>query len=50
MEYFDALAEEKAIAISITGNALLNADPVLFRRALTNTLSDAFSTPLKTAG
>jgi two-component system heavy metal sensor histidine kinase CusS len=42
MEYFDALAEEKAIAISITGNALLNADPVLFRRALTNLLSNAF--------
>jgi two-component system heavy metal sensor histidine kinase CusS len=42
MEYFDALAEEKAIAVSITGNALLNADPVLFRRALTNLLSNAF--------
>jgi two-component system heavy metal sensor histidine kinase CusS len=42
VEYFDALAEEKAIAISITGNALLNADLVLFRRALTNLLSNAF--------
>jgi two-component system heavy metal sensor histidine kinase CusS len=42
MEYFEALAEEKNIKISLSGNALLNADAVLFRRALTNLLSNAF--------
>ncbi len=42
MEYFDALAEEKAIAISITGNALRTRYSVPFRRALTNLRSNAF--------
>jgi two-component system heavy metal sensor histidine kinase CusS len=42
LEYFAALAEEKAIEVTVSGNALLNADPVLFRRALTNLLSNAF--------
>ncbi len=42
IEYFDGLAEERAIVLSVTGNALLNADPVLFRRALTNLLSNCF--------
>jgi len=42
VEYFDALAEETGIAVTVAGNALLNADPVLFRRALTNLLSNAF--------
>jgi two-component system heavy metal sensor histidine kinase CusS len=42
VEYFDALAEEKAITVSVSGNALLSVDPVLFRRALTNLLSNAF--------
>lgn len=41
IEYFDAWAEEKGISISVTGNALATADPVLFRRALTNLLSNA---------
>ena len=42
VEYFDALAEEKGVVVSVSGNALLNADPVLFRRVLTNLLSNAF--------
>jgi two-component system, OmpR family, heavy metal sensor histidine kinase CusS len=42
MEYFEALAEEKAITITISGNALLRADGILFRRAVTNILSNAF--------
>lgn len=40
--YFDVLAEEKKIEIALSGNALLDADAVLFRRALTNLLSNAF--------
>lgn len=42
MGYFQALAEEKGITVSVTGNALVTADPVLFRRVLTNVLSNAF--------
>jgi two-component system heavy metal sensor histidine kinase CusS len=42
VEYFDALAEEKAITVSVNGNALLSVDPILFRRALMNLLSNAF--------
>ena len=42
VDYFDALAEEKGISIRVTGNALLNADSVLFRRAITNILSNSF--------
>jgi two-component system heavy metal sensor histidine kinase CusS len=41
-EYFDALAEEKGIIVVVAGNALLNADSVLFRRVITNLLSNAF--------
>lgn len=40
--YFEAIAEEKGITVSVSGNALVMADPVLFRRALTNLLSNAF--------
>jgi two-component system, OmpR family, heavy metal sensor histidine kinase CusS len=42
IEYFGALAEDKGIAVSVTGNALLNVDAALFRRALVNLLSNAF--------
>jgi two-component system, OmpR family, heavy metal sensor histidine kinase CusS len=42
IDYFDALAEEKGITVSVSGNALVTADPSLFRRALTNLLSNAF--------
>jgi two-component system, OmpR family, heavy metal sensor histidine kinase CusS len=41
MDYFDALAEEKAISFTVSGNALLRADAVLFRRAVTNVISNA---------
>ena len=42
LEYFEGLAEEKAIEVTSAGNALLNADPTLLRRALINLLSNAF--------
>jgi two-component system, OmpR family, heavy metal sensor histidine kinase CusS len=42
LDHFEPLAEEKEIAISVTGNALLNADVVLLRRAIANLLSNAF--------
>lgn len=42
LEYFEGLAEEKSIEVTSAGNALLNADPTLLRRALTNLLSNAF--------
>jgi two-component system, OmpR family, heavy metal sensor histidine kinase CusS len=42
MEYFGAVSEENRIEVAIIGNALLHVDPVLFRRALTNLLSNAF--------
>jgi two-component system, OmpR family, heavy metal sensor histidine kinase CusS len=41
MEYFETLAEEKRIGLTVSGNALLKADTVLFRRAITNILSNA---------
>jgi two-component system, OmpR family, heavy metal sensor histidine kinase CusS len=41
LEYFEAVAEEKAIEVSSKGNTLLNADPMLLRRALANLLSNA---------
>jgi two-component system heavy metal sensor histidine kinase CusS len=42
LEYFEGLAEEKSIQVASSGNALLNADPTLLRRALANLLSNAF--------
>jgi two-component system heavy metal sensor histidine kinase CusS len=42
VDHFEPLAEEREIEVSVTGNALLRADVVLFRRALTNLLSNAF--------
>jgi two-component system, OmpR family, heavy metal sensor histidine kinase CusS len=42
LEYFEGLAEEKSIEVTSAGNALLNADPTLLRRAITNLLSNAF--------
>jgi two-component system, OmpR family, heavy metal sensor histidine kinase CusS len=50
IDHFEPLAEEKEIEVSVTGNALLNTDIILFRRALTNLLSNAFQyTPDKGA-
>jgi len=40
-EYFDALAEERNIQVTCRGNALISADLQLFRRALSNLLSNA---------
>ena len=42
VEFFEAPAAEKGITVSVTGNALLNVDAALFRRALVNLLSNAF--------
>jgi two-component system, OmpR family, heavy metal sensor histidine kinase CusS len=48
IEYYDALAEEKGIRVTCDGSALLQADPVLFRQALSNILSNALQyTPEK---
>jgi two-component system heavy metal sensor histidine kinase CusS len=41
MEYFETIAEEKSINLTVSGNALLKADSVLFRRTITNILSNA---------
>jgi two-component system heavy metal sensor histidine kinase CusS len=42
LEYYDALAEEKEIRVECNGKGVVNADPLLFRRAVTNILSNAF--------
>ena len=42
LDYYDAYIDEKKIAISLTGSAILSADPMLFRRVMTNILSNAF--------
>lgn len=42
MEYYDAIREENDITVVVAGNALVNADKTLFRRALANVLSNAF--------
>jgi two-component system heavy metal sensor histidine kinase CusS len=40
-EYFEGLADEAGLAISVQGNATLSADVELFRRALSNLLANA---------
>jgi two-component system heavy metal sensor histidine kinase CusS len=40
-EFHEAQAEEKGIALTCEGAAQVNADPTLFRRALSNLLSNA---------
>jgi two-component system heavy metal sensor histidine kinase CusS len=42
LDYYDAYIDEKKITISLNGSAVLHADPVLFRRIMTNVLSNAF--------
>jgi two-component system, OmpR family, heavy metal sensor histidine kinase CusS len=41
VEFFEAMAEEQGIRVSCQGHANLPADPILFRRAVGNLLSNA---------
>lgn len=41
VEFHEAVAAEKSIAITCEGDAVLFADPILFRRAVNNLLSNA---------
>ena len=40
-EFHEAMAEEQGVAVTCHGNALVYADPMLLRRALSNLLSNA---------
>jgi two-component system heavy metal sensor histidine kinase CusS len=40
-EFHEAIAEEQGIRIVCEGNAMVQADPILFRRAVSNLLSNA---------
>jgi two-component system heavy metal sensor histidine kinase CusS len=40
-EYYLPMADEKNIAVSCEGNAYLSADPIMFRRTISNILSNA---------
>ncbi len=40
-EFYEALAEQRGVTIHCSGTALLRADPILFRRAIGNLLSNA---------
>ncbi|MDO8729245.1 MAG: heavy metal sensor histidine kinase, partial [bacterium] len=40
-DFFDALAEEKKLSLSLTGNAQVTGDKLMLRRALANLLSNA---------
>jgi len=40
-EFHELVASEKSIAVTCEGGAILNADPILFRRAVSNLLSNA---------
>jgi two-component system heavy metal sensor histidine kinase CusS len=40
-EFFDALTEARGVTVSSEGQGRLDADPLLFRRAVTNLLSNA---------
>jgi two-component system heavy metal sensor histidine kinase CusS len=41
--YYEALAEDRGVAISCEGGGTLHADPVLFRQAVSNLLSNALN-------
>jgi len=48
LEFYEAVSEEKRIEATCDGNAVLQADPILFRQALNNVLSNAFQyTPVE---
>jgi len=40
-EFFDALTESRGVTVTTTGRGDIDADPILFRRAMTNLLSNA---------
>jgi two-component system heavy metal sensor histidine kinase CusS len=40
-EFYEAAAEEQDVAVQCEGDAMLEADPILFRRAVTNLLANA---------
>ena len=40
-EFFEALAEEKGVTLSCAGDAVVHADPILLRRALSNLIANA---------
>lgn len=40
-EFYESVAEEQGVEVTCQGNALLNVDPILFRRAVSNLLSNA---------
>ena len=42
LEFFEPVAEEKGIEVVASGNAVMEADPTLFRHILSNILSNAF--------
>lgn len=42
-EFFDAMAEERRVTVHCVGNALAWGDPALFRRAVSNLLSNAMN-------
>ncbi len=42
LEFHDAMAEEKAIEVICQGSEVIEAEPILFRQALNNILSNAF--------
>lgn len=42
-EFYSALAKEEGITVSCTGEVILYADPVLFRRAISNLLANALN-------
>ncbi len=42
LEFYEAVGEEKRITVTHAGDATVEADPLLFRQALSNILSNAF--------
>lgn len=41
VEFYDAIAEDQGVEVTCRGEATINADPVLLRRAISNLLSNA---------